>query len=372
MPAGKASPFVDLCVDLAKAGKCFERDEADLCLKVAEAGKQFLENKLQGFIRGTAGKPLLVSYMSDGTPMLLRKRVHQRAGPNLTIVREGGSGVELLMQQVFVKRLASNGTPEVRCLLRDPRPMDGKTTLHCFSAMEEMMPMAREMQHAGLVISHHYGFDRALFSALSRLARQRHEAHQPSDAVLSQVPHPDLLPLTDWVVTTGCGNHDSQNALKWASSELLEDPVASMKNLFVVFEALRNSFLDLHKALRQWLVVCVDYDPSPYDRMDAKEFWGALIMDDGVLDLLVDLNPRWDPGNSALYINEEWKGKSELLETLSEWCSMLFVSGNSPSRGGRRWGWHPERWWPRWAWDSRGCSSMSAGRPRLRSTTYMV
>ena len=102
----------------------------------------------------------------------------------------------------------------------------------------------------------HYGFDCALLSALSRLMRQRRATCVASATARERCVHERILPLTGWVVTAGCANHDAQNALTWAVFDVLDSPKESMKELFVVAEALKNSLNILQKLFAAILARC--------------------------------------------------------------------------------------------------------------------
>ena len=86
-----------------------------------------------------------------------------------------------------------------------------------------MVPMARELGHGGIVISHD-GFDRALFSALSRLMRQRRATCVASAMACESCVRERLLPLTDGFIAKVCANHGAHSALTWAVLDVFDSP----------------------------------------------------------------------------------------------------------------------------------------------------
>ena len=59
--------------------------------------------------------------------------------------------------------------------------------------------------------------------------------------------------LIDWVISTGCANHDTQNGLKWGLAWLTSgDDV--IKKLYIAIESLRNAYDLLHKYLPKFLI----------------------------------------------------------------------------------------------------------------------
>eukprot|EP00972_Heterocapsa_arctica_P094526 13939545-Heterocapsa_arctica.AAC.1 len=56
----------------AQASLAMTDEERREVFKLAEVGKYFLHERAKSFVRSAAGRPLLYSYMSDGTPMLTK------------------------------------------------------------------------------------------------------------------------------------------------------------------------------------------------------------------------------------------------------------------------------------------------------------
>ena len=72
-------------------------------MKMAEVVKTTLQRKVRALLRSAAGRPVLFSYSSDGTPMKVAVRVSSEGlVPNSTLNRRGKTGVEFLLQRGYV------------------------------------------------------------------------------------------------------------------------------------------------------------------------------------------------------------------------------------------------------------------------------
>eukprot|EP00969_Alexandrium_andersonii_P136557 6041182-Alexandrium_andersonii.AAC.1 len=234
------------------------------CMRLAEIGKAFLLSRAKAFVRSASGRAVLYTYASDGTPMLSKSYHVQKVTESKKVRRVGGSLHELLVQRSFFKFRGLDGQEKVWCYFRDPVPLDkGKTAGCMYTAMVRFFPLLRALGHQGLALSH-YAFDRAAFSALERMARQRHALQYGAGSV-ARSPEDEVLALTDWVLSTGCAAHDSQNALRWSLAELLSDPKAGLKDLFIVMQSLRNAFDLLVGHMQQFLLSAVDFDDRDFN-----------------------------------------------------------------------------------------------------------
>ena len=109
------------------------RDVARLC----ETGKLALMEFAHDLIHASDGRPLLFEYVGDGTPVKLKHAFQVAFAEHHQSHRSGYTGVELYCQGAFLRSLDSAGSPVVRTILRDPRPMAGKSGLHAFNAVLE-------------------------------------------------------------------------------------------------------------------------------------------------------------------------------------------------------------------------------------------
>ena len=266
-----------------------------------------------GAVKSGSARPALLSYQSDGTPMLTQERYVERSGPFRT-QRVGGAGNELLVQKAYLRTTTAGGDPVVVALLRDPRPLAaGKSAWCLYTAAAELCPLLKEMCHASVSVSH-YGFDRAMYSALSRKLLQRHvlyhqtlKADDPSGVAY-------LAELLDWPTATACCNHDVQNALKW-SLQKHTDGADGIKDIFVAIESLRNGFSLLHAHLRGFIHARLDFDGAEFSVDDGFAFWSVLGVDPAVASELAELNFRWS--GDRLLVNAAARSVDGLIERVS-------------------------------------------------------
>ena len=289
--------LVALYRDFGVASKVLTREEASVCAKLCEVGKAYLWAKARSLVAKAAGKAVLYSYSSDGTPLLAQSTTVASLDDGRRRVRKAGHAVEFLMEKAFLTTKTHTGQKLVQCLFRDPVQLSsGKTAWHAFTAACQFFPMLRTLGHTGIAVSH-YAFDRALYSTLARRMHQRHglyykvTAHEANDGLVS------FEELTDWVVTTGCASHDTHNALKWALSSVVPDAADTVKKLFIVVESLRNSYDLLLGHLPSFLtkhLVLVDEGPDP---MELRGLWTALGLDTDLCQTLADLGLLWVDGH---------------------------------------------------------------------------
>lgn len=315
------SDVKSLVLKYGTASLVLDRNEAEQCFRVSEVVKRALWEKADHFVSEHRQAALLYSYTSDGTPMTTKSRFVHRVGEGRVVKREGGALHEFLVQRAFVKVVFADGSTDARVLLCDPLPLDdGKTAWHLYSAGVNFYPMLREKGHVGIAVSH-YGFDRALFTPLEKRMRMRHAAHYAAADSSGECPSP-LLELTDWVVATGCGNHDCQNALKWGVKEMMDDPEALLKDLYVVMEACRNGYAAIHDHLRVWLLSVVRFKETRFRRQDSAEYWQALGVDPDMVEELCQLNPVWLDGE--LCVSPEAQEQDCVMERLTGVMLYLF------------------------------------------------
>lgn len=313
-----------LFLDFAKASRVLDKEETEMCAKLAEVAKEHLMQRAKEFVRNAQGGAVLLSYQSDSTPLLAKRVFVARHSSGQAVVRKAGRALELLLERVFLKTETPSGQMLVECFFRDPVPLDnGKGAWPCFSAACECFPLLKKMGHHGIAISH-YGADRALQSSLERLMRQRHGLfHEVSGADDSSGGGLATLDsLTDWIVSTGCANHDAQNALKWGLAGLeCGDEVT--KKLHIVVESLRNGYdllqTYLPKFLTQSLTLVADDGATPGH---SEEFWASMCVEPAVLQDLVELGLRWRKGRLQIY--ESAASKPDFVEKVTACMLSVF------------------------------------------------
>ena len=327
--------------DLMKAWSQVSRvssreEQRDVVDRLAEALKIFTRAEARRLVVGAQGDPILVSYSNDGTPLSVRKRV-VLPGVDGRMTREGGASHELLCQRAMYRtRDRTTGGWQTVAMIRDPVPLvHGKGADPVFSAAVEFLPTLRQMGHQGIAI-HHYAFDRALHAPLVRRFKQYHARLAPQwaaptdpEAGLARFFPPALL---EWILDTGCCNHDVHNGLKWSLLQYLTDD-AFMKDTFLVIESMRNGFSLLHEELSRWIATAVDWRAAEdlWDRDCACALWAALDVSPKWIEELLDLGLHWDGRRllvsdwreGIMHIHTPWSGCRGV-------CRPLFFLGVQP------------------------------------------
>ena len=247
----------------------------------------------------SAGLPVLCQYSADGTPMKLKSRV---AVPKVVaqggaFARRGSLGGEYLSQRAFIKVAQPVMSKRICALVSDSIPMDkGKSSEYVFNAYRKFLPLLSNVHPFGINITASV-FDRALWSSVSRLTMQyliseraKKARHTDPNASLEEF----WQQYMDWDVFIACVNHDVQNSLKWAVQHHLENPKEAMSDLFIVVEALRNSYVYLAAAMPEFIETYLDFTDEHYvDNETLKAYWTAFGAKGDMHALLVDMNLWW-------------------------------------------------------------------------------
>jgi len=303
----------ELFLDFARCAKVLDgpSDERTLA-KLIEVLKYFLRERGLNLIENAGSHAILVSYGSDATPMLTRACFSQQGSDGRRVTRNAFRAEEFLVERMFIKVVDAGGRPSLVCVQRDPRPLsDGKTSFHHLAAMTQLFPFVPCLLGSNIVVSH-YAFDRAQFSALGRLVRQRHSLFHAKQLDAAgddgeQIAEAHLAALRDWTVVTACSMHDTHNALKWALSGICEAEVT--RTLWSVVSALRHAFDLLMGCLASFVVenlVWVDEQLGSQDEL--YSFWTVLGLPSDLADDMAQLGIFWRNGRLQVHrshIDEE-------------------------------------------------------------------
>ncbi len=279
-----------------------------------------LELKASKLISKAGERPVLGSYISDGTPKKTAVQYVEPVEGVTSIHRRGKSLQEFFLQRAYFKTLDSDGEVAVEVLLADPKPLAHvKEAWHLFAACEAFLPLLPRLHRKGISISH-YGFDRGCFSALSRHLLQRHEEFHFNDHSEDALTHA----ICDWQVCTACANHDCQNSLKWSCIPHLSNPKEGLSDLFITIESLRNSY-DLLRMHLGFLCCRISFrdDPGEQNEDALRQFWVALGAEVEGLEWLVDLDPWWEEGR--LWVGAKWRGQADVEEKVSNNLIYVFL-----------------------------------------------
>ena len=115
--------------------------------------------------------------------------------------------------------------------------------------------MLRAGGHRGIAVSH-YAFDRAVHDPLFGKLLARHHAYY-DDRLRPQECEGGLGELLDWVVGAPCCLHDAHNALRWSLSPRVSE--AELKDLHIVLESLRSSYMLLVQRVPRFLAQVVEF-----------------------------------------------------------------------------------------------------------------
>ncbi len=238
----------------------------------------------RNLVTAAGNRPLLYSYSSDATPALTQKAFISKAAGVRPTRREFSEGVEYLLQTAWVKTTDPVGYPVQMVLMKQCVPLtEKKTALEEFTAYNRFAHHPRMLGHGGILLMH-YCFDRQMYSALSRLARQKSELYYD---ILSggrpRTPDNKLKQIKEIVLSTACCAHDVQNALKWSMQPIADKGSDVHKALYVSLSALRQAF----NLLVQKLPAFVSGRLTPVvDLVYDDESWYQFFMCMGVEDTL--------------------------------------------------------------------------------------
>ena len=140
--------------DLAQAWARVGRAELWELTKASQVATDVTRESAVLLIDEATGRPLLVSYMGDGTPIVARHHVRQ-AMEGKKIVRRSGKGMEEYYCQVaFYAYVDAMGMRHVRAVVPDPMPMSrGKTSAAQLSFALQCIVSPRSCGHAGILVS---------------------------------------------------------------------------------------------------------------------------------------------------------------------------------------------------------------------------
>ena len=281
------------------------------CKQLCEVVKAHLQRLAFELLENCKDSPVLYCYSSDATSFLVATETHASALPGGSVTRRGRILQELLMQRGMLKARTKSGDTLMAVLLADPVPLDkGKKAGNCFTAACLFFPMLRRAGHKHISITH-VAFDRALFAPLERMFKQRQAAYYSPAHGVHLGEESAILELTDWIVSSGCSLHDAQNGLKWGLSPLTKG-ANIVEDLHITIESLRNCFNHICGHVRQFLDRCLAFDTGPYDQQAVANFWQALGVEAGWVDIVSVINPCWREGN--LYVSAQLQDDPEAFD----------------------------------------------------------
>jgi hypothetical protein len=300
-------------VGLCQVGKTLTKHAERVLQQLVEAMKHHLRQRCFSLLREGADEAVLYSYSADATPLrCATTKVHTTAGGQVT--RKGRVLEEFLLQRGLFKTKLPTGEDRMTFLFTDILPLSaGKKAANIFVAQNRFFPLLRKAGHAGICLQHSCS-DRALFSSLDRMLRQRVSAYYTPGVGPALGDQAELLELTDWVLGCGCAAHDVHNAMKWSVS--FSTTPEDIQTLHIIVEALWNSFEILLSRLPAFLTKYLSFAESSSDDLESVgSFWRNMGVEADMIDLLVEVNPWWEAGR--LTVNQSLAQDAEGIEKVS-------------------------------------------------------
>ena len=244
--------------DVSTGVRSLTKPEERLCLKVGEVAKEVLARGVYRFAYQADQHPCSRTTQSDGTPITVTDRIREELGSGTVFMRRGRACHEFQVGCSYYRCAKLDVRP--RILLREPVPMTaGKSAMSEWAILQRDSVSLRQAGHLGPAVEH-YCWDRAKFSALTRIAKCFHaqERFPAAGGVSSKV-----LSLSQFVVTTGCSLHDVNKAQEWGMHAEFHNKEI-LRDCWVVCESLRNSLNLVKKCIGAWLAESVVFvDPLP-------------------------------------------------------------------------------------------------------------
>eukprot|EP00971_Amphidinium_carterae_P240484 4774089-Amphidinium_carterae.1 len=288
-----------LVLRLGQPTASLSQSESGTCRQLTEVVKQSLGECVASAVECGRGRPVLFQYASDCTPMKVAHRISAGSvsSSSRSIIRQGYSLKEFLVQTGFLKYFKSDNEIGVKVLLREPLALEhGKKAVNLFTAAVDFIPKLECLTQGIRVMG--YVFDRAQYSSLGRMLAQaqriKDERSRSGDTVLE--------PYMTWPINIPCAAHDAQNALKWAL-QIGTGDAEMVKDIYIIVESLRNSIDTLHMHLSAFVSEYLSPAESVLDSDALRQMWGALGQTEETLEFLVESQLRFSCDQLLIHPN---------------------------------------------------------------------
>ena len=280
------------CLSFCRVGQPLDNKAMARVEQVVEALKAHLQSKVAMFLEKHRHHPVLVSYASDATPLLVTSTSSMSSLSMGTTRRSGRTLIEFLMQSTFYKAKNALGDME----------------------MTDFLPPLRHRGHKGICVQH-MSADRLVFGSLDRHLRGRQVAYYDPRHGPDHGPEAPMLQNTDWMLSTPCAVHDAHNGLKWGLSSLSDG--STLEDLHILIESIRNSFAALREHIPQFLHRRLRFhDPHQAGTDADRMVWALLGLEPQWVEEVVSLNPSWMDG--WLFINVHDDQQQTPVEQISQ------------------------------------------------------
>lgn len=284
---------------------CSSRDVGRIC-RLVEICKWLQRSVARAFLQRHAEAPVLITYGSDCTPLVTKRRFVE-GWRDLCVRRSGMSSGDWLIQRVFLL----SGDGERQTVVEEPKLLEDKSAWAHWAAFRNCFQLGREAGHSGLCVSHQV-YDRAICSAMTRHHKQMHLARKLFEETTAPPGQARLSWLLSWCTTVACVNHDVHNSLRWAIAPWCESK-SCMRGLFITLESLRRSYSELIAHLPKWLSEKVVFEDCA--ALGAwQRVWTLCGLPPKWVDQLVELELRYEHGH--LKVGAKWEDDPELPQLL--------------------------------------------------------
>ena len=314
--ANPGEVLANLVRRLAKPSSAHNSTDRDKTHQLAVFLYQYLQNDLKAFVREAGNRPMLVYYSCDGTPVRVQVNTRAQVG-DLKFQRSGKKSTEFLAQIGFARYAESDTMVQSRCSFAPPVPLaEGKSAEAHYEVGREFAVSLRQQGHRGIAV-HHYCFDRAIQSAMSRMFRQSHilDSAKYGGTQMEQ----KFFDKQQCDESVGCGLHDAHNSFKWGM-KFKQLGTDVLKNVFKVIRALRHSYDLIIEFMASWLVRTVVWTPAARcpDTDTREKLWTMLGVGEDLAKILAcDLKLHWDFDMEVMRIDDAWRGRPDAMEQIS-------------------------------------------------------
>lgn len=314
---GEARKGFDRLGRLAQPSMIAARSERREIAKMANLVSDMMYAEVRAWSEAAGEDAAMQVYSGDGTPVRTTKRRTVRLFGKQA-KRSGKNTNEYFIQTAFFRFIDATGAHHSQMMFAPPLALTkGLGADAQYSAGVRFSQTLRERGHRGLCLNL-YTFDRKGIDRLARFYFQRHteaEGKWGEDEADSW-----LLGLLEWTLVVPCALHDLHNALKWSIGWVFHD-AGLIKDTWVIFASVRNSFDDITHHICLWLLQHVAFKDEnelpPVEEL--ASFWRALGVDEEKVHAFAhELRLCWDPDKKLLMVSSAWAGNGEnVLETLS-------------------------------------------------------
>ena len=319
MPPAKktAESFEEKMKQWAKASASFSGQEGIKIQSTAIFLFRYLKGRVAQLVAECPEQPMLYCYSSDGTPLRTHVRVPLQVGP-LKMRREGKQTKEFLAQVAFLRVIDAAGAQLSQALFAPPLPLvHSKTAEAIFACGQQFQTSLRSYGHLGIAVQW-YCFDRAGYSALSRLFKQQHR-HDAAVAIKHN-PMRKLQRELEWVESAGCALHDGHNSLKWALECNGKEAKELLDSMWAIFVSMRNSYDLILEHIGSWVARNIVWK-RPADcppRHQLQQTWECLGVDPVFTSILADtLQLHWDFARSQLCVSADVQKDPKAMSEIS-------------------------------------------------------